>query len=135
MKKGQQRAKELNARFADWYYVVGDETYHKIHLGQAEIVKKKGPRAARNQRCRRRNSESVSICRGIAGAEVRLRMSSPSPNLSLKGGISYFFRFSVVALAGFFQLLAQLRKFDRRLTDHSSFARLIYCCRWVQAAE
>ena len=41
VKKGQDRAKELNARFADWYYVVDDETYKKIHLGQAEIIKKK----------------------------------------------------------------------------------------------
>jgi hypothetical protein len=41
VKAGQQKAKELNARFADWYYVVNDETYRKIHLGKAEIVKKK----------------------------------------------------------------------------------------------
>ena len=41
MKTGEQRAKELNARFADWYYVVGDETYRKIHLGQNDIIKKK----------------------------------------------------------------------------------------------
>ncbi|HEY2826223.1 MAG TPA: hypothetical protein VGJ04_01375, partial [Pirellulales bacterium] len=45
VKKGQQRAKELNARFADWYYVVGDETYRKIHLGQADIIKKKSAEA------------------------------------------------------------------------------------------
>ena len=44
MKKGQDRAKELNARFADWYYVVDDETYKKIHLGQAEIIEKKAPK-------------------------------------------------------------------------------------------
>jgi hypothetical protein len=42
VKKGEQRAKELNARFADWYYVVGDETYRKIHLGQSDLIKKKG---------------------------------------------------------------------------------------------
>ncbi len=41
VKAGEQRAKELNARFADWYYVVGDETYRKIHLGQNDIIKKK----------------------------------------------------------------------------------------------
>jgi hypothetical protein len=41
VKKGEQRAKELNARFADWYYVVGDETYRKIHLGQNDIITKK----------------------------------------------------------------------------------------------
>jgi hypothetical protein len=41
VKAGQQRAKELNSRFADWYYVVGDETYRKIHLNKSDIVKKK----------------------------------------------------------------------------------------------
>lgn len=41
VKAGEQKAKELNARFADWYYVVGDDTYHKIHLGKSDIVKKK----------------------------------------------------------------------------------------------
>jgi hypothetical protein len=48
VKKGQQRARELNARFADWYYVVGDETYRKIHLGQADIIKKKVSDEAKN---------------------------------------------------------------------------------------
>jgi hypothetical protein len=41
VKDGEQKAKELNARFADWYYVVGDDTYHKIHLGKSDIVKQK----------------------------------------------------------------------------------------------
>jgi hypothetical protein len=41
VKAGQQRAKELNSRFADWYYVVGDETYRKIHLNKTDIIKKK----------------------------------------------------------------------------------------------
>ena len=44
MKKGEQHAKDLNARFADWYYVVNDQTYRKIHLGKDEIVKKKAPK-------------------------------------------------------------------------------------------
>jgi hypothetical protein len=41
VKDGEQKAKELDARFADWYYVVGEDTYRKIHLGKADIVKKK----------------------------------------------------------------------------------------------
>jgi hypothetical protein len=41
VKKAQQHAKELNSRFADWYYVVGNDTYGKIHLGKDDIVKKK----------------------------------------------------------------------------------------------
>lgn len=38
---GQKRVAELNARFADWYYVISDEVYRKIHLNHDEIIKKK----------------------------------------------------------------------------------------------
>jgi hypothetical protein len=43
VKKGKEKVKELGDRFADWYYVVSDTTYQKIHLGRDEIVKKKTP--------------------------------------------------------------------------------------------
>lgn len=43
VKKGQERVKELSERFADWYYVISDATYQKIHLGRDGIVKKKAP--------------------------------------------------------------------------------------------
>jgi hypothetical protein len=38
---GKKRVAELNARFSDWYYVISDDVYQKIHLGRGEIVKKK----------------------------------------------------------------------------------------------
>ncbi|HVX13626.1 MAG TPA: DUF4340 domain-containing protein [Pirellulales bacterium] len=41
VKKGQDKVKDLSGRFADWYYIVSDSTYQKIHLGRDEIVKKK----------------------------------------------------------------------------------------------
>ncbi len=41
LKKAQEHAKELNDRFADWYYVISDDVYHKIHLSRGDIVKKK----------------------------------------------------------------------------------------------
>lgn len=37
--KAKGRVVELNARFADWYYVISDEVYKKVHLSRAEIVK------------------------------------------------------------------------------------------------
>lgn len=43
VKKGQDKVKELSDRFADWYYVISDKTYQKIHLGRDDIVKKKTP--------------------------------------------------------------------------------------------
>jgi hypothetical protein len=38
-KKAEQRVAELNARFADWYYVISEDVYKKIHLSRADIVK------------------------------------------------------------------------------------------------
>jgi hypothetical protein len=41
VKSAQDKVKELNARFADWYYIIADDVYQKIHLGRTDIVKKK----------------------------------------------------------------------------------------------
>lgn len=41
VKKGEEQVKELNTRFADWYYVISDDVYKKIHVGRDQIVKKK----------------------------------------------------------------------------------------------
>ena len=43
IKKGEDKAQELNARFAEWYYVVSEETYKKIHLNRDDVIKKKAP--------------------------------------------------------------------------------------------
>jgi hypothetical protein len=41
VKAAQKRVRDLNNRFADWYYVVSDKEYDKIHLGRAGMVQKK----------------------------------------------------------------------------------------------
>ncbi len=41
IKKGKQHAKELNDRFADWFYFISEEDYNKVHLGRSDILKKK----------------------------------------------------------------------------------------------
>lgn len=38
-KKAELRVKELNARFADWYYVVAEDVYKKIRLVRSDIIK------------------------------------------------------------------------------------------------
>lgn len=43
VKKGRDKVKELSERFADWYYVISNDTYKKIHLGRADIIKEKAP--------------------------------------------------------------------------------------------
>lgn len=40
VKAAQKRVRELNGRFADWYYVVSDKEYAKIHLGRNTMVQK-----------------------------------------------------------------------------------------------
>jgi hypothetical protein len=42
----KKRVRELNSRFADWYYVVGDDEYGKIRLDRAAVVQKKAADAA-----------------------------------------------------------------------------------------
>jgi hypothetical protein len=36
---GRDMADRLNARFADWYYVISDDSFRKIHLSRAELTK------------------------------------------------------------------------------------------------
>jgi hypothetical protein len=38
-KKAETRVKELNDRFADWYYVVSEDVYKKLRLTRSDIVK------------------------------------------------------------------------------------------------
>ena len=58
---GKKRVGELNARFADWYYVISDEVFRKIHLGHDEIFKKKEkPKESQGARQRRRTSTPVT---------------------------------------------------------------------------
>jgi len=38
---GKKRVAELNDRFADWYYVIADNVYRKVHLGRDDLFQKK----------------------------------------------------------------------------------------------
>ena len=38
-KKAEARVAELNGRFADWYYVISEDVYKKIHLSRTDLVK------------------------------------------------------------------------------------------------
>ena len=59
VKKGEERAKELSNRFADWYYVISDATYQKIHLGRDAIVQKKTPPAGEAAKEADKDKENV----------------------------------------------------------------------------
>ena len=38
---GKKRVAELNGRLADWYSIVSDEEFEKIHLNRDEVIKLK----------------------------------------------------------------------------------------------
>lgn len=41
LKKARQQISELNARFADWYYVISEDEYKKIRLSRNDLIKEK----------------------------------------------------------------------------------------------
>lgn len=42
IKEGEEKAAKLNARFADWYFVVSEDAYKKLRLSRNEAIQKKG---------------------------------------------------------------------------------------------
>ena len=67
--KGQERVKELSGRFADWYYVISDATYQKIHLGRDEIVKKKAPPAGEADKAKDKENVLSDELKTLPGKE------------------------------------------------------------------
>ncbi|MEX2167751.1 MAG: DUF4340 domain-containing protein [Pirellulales bacterium] len=43
LEKGRERVKELNERFGDWYYVISNDVFEKIHLGRDQVIQEKKP--------------------------------------------------------------------------------------------
>jgi hypothetical protein len=41
--QGRERVTQLNERFGDWYYVISDEVYRKIHLTKDDVIQPKQP--------------------------------------------------------------------------------------------
>ncbi|MCA9160544.1 MAG: hypothetical protein KDA72_19570, partial [Planctomycetales bacterium] len=46
MDAARRRVQELNARFADWYYVVSDEVYKKLKISREQLIGPNTPDAA-----------------------------------------------------------------------------------------
>lgn len=43
VERGRKKAKELSDRFAEWYYVISAQSFKKLHLGRADLVKSAEP--------------------------------------------------------------------------------------------
>ena len=39
IEKAEKKVRELNYRFADWYYVISEDVFKKIHLTRSDIIK------------------------------------------------------------------------------------------------
>ncbi len=39
LKKATEKVADLNARFADWYYIISEDEYKKVHLGRNDLIK------------------------------------------------------------------------------------------------
>ncbi|TWT33599.1 hypothetical protein KOR34_34310 [Posidoniimonas corsicana] len=39
--EGKQKVSDLNARFGDWYYVISNDVFKKIHLSRDDVIKQK----------------------------------------------------------------------------------------------
>ncbi len=69
-----KREKELNERFADWYYVIDDEVYRKIRLKRADIVK--GPEKPKDEAGKEKGKSETE---GGAGAKANKASGTKTP--------------------------------------------------------
>ncbi len=85
---GQEKAKQLQARFADWYYVVSDAEFQKIHLTWDQVVEKKsdvpvdaglpGMPSVPTERKRGLDSEVMDFGQMIESAEAKAAAENPA---------------------------------------------------------
>ena len=38
-KKAADKVSELNSRFSDWYYIISEDVYKRVHLSRNDIIK------------------------------------------------------------------------------------------------
>ena len=39
LKKAEEKVAKLNDRFSDWYYIISEDVFKKIHLGRTDVIK------------------------------------------------------------------------------------------------
>lgn len=73
-KKADNKARELNARFADWYYVISEDVYKKIHLGRSDIIKESDKA--------KESGFGVDALRDIETRGVENKKTEPAPSMN-----------------------------------------------------
>ena len=67
--KAEQKIKELNDRFADWYYIISEDVFKKIHLARADVIKTKDA------------AEAGLDMESLRGLQKGLEKENPAPEL------------------------------------------------------
>ncbi len=73
LKKANQRISELNARFADWYYIISEDGYKKVHLGRNDLIAEKKTATEEGfgvDSLRQLETEGIQSKKPAGGAEV-----------------------------------------------------------------
>jgi hypothetical protein len=73
-KKANNKVRELNSRFADWYYVISEDVYKKIHLGRSDIIKESEKA--------KESGFGVDALRDIEARGVENKKTEPAPNVN-----------------------------------------------------
>ena len=78
IKKGEEHVKELNGRFAEWYYVIADDTYQKIHLSRKDMVKKKEKKEEEKKEGEKK-AEAPKVPANTPAELEQLKKAMPAP--------------------------------------------------------
>ncbi len=93
LEQGRKRAKELNDRFADWYYIISEETYKKIRLTRSDIVKKKEEKKEEPKEAEHKHEHEAQPKEGEktplpASTKQEPKSEEPKPSMEAKPGVS-----------------------------------------------
>ncbi|MBU4272095.1 MAG: DUF4340 domain-containing protein [Planctomycetes bacterium] len=77
LSEGKKRMADLNARFADWYYIISNAVFQKIHLTRDELIKKK-EKPAEGERGKDGHSDAPSDAAFPAEVLDKLKAQRPA---------------------------------------------------------
>ncbi|MDR2346938.1 MAG: DUF4340 domain-containing protein [Planctomycetaceae bacterium] len=84
IKTGNERVKKLSAKFADWYYVISEDVYKKIHLTESSVIRVKAASPIEPNSNNDINSSNVN------GQEQQGKKSAGLPEINLPGASGDF---------------------------------------------
>ena len=80
IEKSKERVEELNARFGDWYYVIPNDVFKKIHLGRDAVVKTNEPEPSEDDDAQTADESDESVLGAPGTALPGLPSAGPDVN-------------------------------------------------------